>query len=144
MDTTQLVCTRDTSAGSGSLEIGWGRCPRASSAKRSPKARRGAAIEQTCSVPSFESEHMAGSEPARETPVRPGMIEVIVGITAAGLVSDPLAVGVNVRRVWMPRLVAKAADSSVMGRATSHGRRAASRNVSTAGITVSVLCIGGD
>lgn len=73
---------------------------------------------------------MAATEPAVEMPVLPGTIEVIVGIATAGIVSDPPAVGVNVRRVWMPRFVAKAARSSVMTPVTSHGSRTAIWNVS--------------
>ena len=68
---------------------------------------------------------MAGTEPAREPPVLKRMIEVIVGIIAAGIVSDPPAVGVNVGRIWMPRLVAKVANSSVM-RSRALSRRSAS------------------
>src|SRR5437868_5850662 len=52
------------------------------------------AIEpEPVSVPSLETELMTGTEPAREMPMLPGMIEVIVGITRAGIVSDPRAVG---------------------------------------------------
>jgi hypothetical protein len=98
---------------------------------------------------------MAGTEPAREMPVLPGMIEVIVGITRAGIVSDPPAVGVNVGRVWMPRFVAIAAEFPVVRGATSHFRRTATWNVSTTEAmhtaatmlptaTASVFCIGGD
>jgi len=56
-------------------------------------------------------------EPARETPVLKGMIEVEASITPAGIVSDPPAIGVNVGRVGMPRFVAKAAG---VRRATAH------------------------
>jgi hypothetical protein len=111
------------------------------------------------SVPSLEVEHMAAAEPAREPPVLKRMIEVIVGITTAGLVSDPASVAVNVGRIGMPRLVAKVARPSViMRRATaSHRGRpvfrseattdamsaAATRPAATGTMaTAAVLCIG--
>jgi hypothetical protein len=98
--------------------------------------RRDAEVEaiepEPVSVPSLEPEHMAGTEPTRETPVRKGMIEVIVRITPAGIVSDPRAVGVNVGRVWMPWLVAKVANSSVLRRAASRRSRTALWNEATA------------
>jgi hypothetical protein len=59
-------------------------------------------------------------EPAGETPVLIRMIEVVVSVATAGIVSDPPAVVVNVRRVGMPRLVTKVPTSSVMRSAVSH------------------------
>lgn len=53
-------------------------------------------------------------------------------ITAAGIVPDPCAVGMHVGRVWLARLIAKVAESSLVGRATSHRRRTAIRNESAA------------
>ena len=48
---------------------------------------------------------MAAAESAGEVSVFPSMIEVIAGIIAAGVVADPFAVGVNMRRIGMSRLV---------------------------------------
>jgi hypothetical protein len=44
---------------------------------------------------------VASAEAAREVPVFPRMIEMIVCIIWAGIVADPLVVGVNVRSVGM-------------------------------------------
>ena len=72
--------------------------------------RRDAKVEavepEPVPVPSFEAELVARTESAIEMPMLPGMIEVVMLITTAGIVSDPSAVIVNVGRVWMPRCVA--------------------------------------
>jgi hypothetical protein len=50
---------------------------------------------------------MASAETTREAPVLPRMIEVVVRIVLPGVVPDPLAVRMNVRRVRMPLFVRK-------------------------------------
>jgi hypothetical protein len=93
------------------------------------------------------------------------MIEMIVGVTSTGIMSDPRAVIVNVGRVWMSRFVAEVAGAAVMRRAAPHRRRTVIWNASTAeavhtatdatmlpatattmlsAATASALCIGGD
>jgi hypothetical protein len=49
--------------------------------------------------------HVASAETAREVPVLPRMVKMVVRIVAAGIVPDPLAVGVNVWRIRMPLFV---------------------------------------
>ena len=44
---------------------------------------------------------------AAEMSTFPRIIDVIVRIVAAGIVTDPAIVGVDVRRVWMTVLIAK-------------------------------------
>jgi hypothetical protein len=48
---------------------------------------------------------VAAAEATGEVAVLPGMVEVVVNIVMAGVVADPFAVGVNVRRVGMACLV---------------------------------------
>ncbi len=51
------------------------------------------------SIAAFNAPHVAFAEAAGEVTVLPGMIEMIVRIIAAGIVADPLVVGVDVRSV---------------------------------------------
>lgn len=46
-------------------------------------------------------------ETAGEVPMFPGMVEMIVNVVTAGIVANPFAVGVNVRRVGMASPVVK-------------------------------------
>src|SRR5450432_3507663 len=71
---------------------------------------------------------MAAAKSAGKVAVFPGMIEVVVGIVAAGVVADPLAIGVNVRHVGMARFVAEVPVFFHWMR-RAHGRRTAGRNV---------------
>ena len=59
--------------------------------------------------PSRQPENVAAAKPARKAPVLPGMIEVVVGVIAAGIISNPFAIGMNVRGIGMPFRVAKIA-----------------------------------
>jgi hypothetical protein len=61
-----------------------------------PKARRTAA---------FDPVHMATTDSPAEASMFPGMIKMLVSIVAAGVMSDPFPVGVNVRGFGMTRLV---------------------------------------
>jgi hypothetical protein len=54
---------------------------------------------------SDEMEDVALAEAACEASMFPGMIEAVMGIVAAGVVPDPLIVGVDVRCRWVPGLV---------------------------------------
>jgi hypothetical protein len=60
-------------------------------------------------VLSDKLENMTGTKAAREAPVLPRVVEVVVRITSAGVMTDPLAVRMNVRNVWVSLLVAKRA-----------------------------------
>jgi hypothetical protein len=71
------------------------------------------------------------AESAGEVAVLPGMIEVIVGIAAAGVVADPFVVGVNVGSVGMSSFVAEMAVVLRWMRC-AYGRRTVSGNVSSA------------
>src|ERR1700738_5012268 len=68
-----------------------------------------AAKPETLSVPSLKAEHVAASEATREAPTFPGMIDLVVGINTARIMSDPRIVCVNVGSVWMSSLVCEAA-----------------------------------
>jgi hypothetical protein len=81
---------------------------------------------------------MTAAESAGEAPMLPWMIDVVVGIVTAGIVSDPFIVRVNVGSFGMSRLVRKPAvfwsgRLLVPGRALrSRGSRTVCRNVSAA------------
>lgn len=51
--------------------------------------------------------NVAAANSARKVAMLPGVIEVVVGITRAGVVTNPFAIGVNVRRIGVPGRVAK-------------------------------------
>jgi hypothetical protein len=53
--------------------------------------------------------HVVRTEPAREVPVFPGVIDMIVRVVRASVVSNPLAVRMNVRSVGMSLGVAEVA-----------------------------------
>ena len=56
-----------------------------------------AAEPEAFTIAAFDAPDMAASETATEAAVSPGMIDVIVGIIATGVVADPFAVVVDVR-----------------------------------------------
>lgn len=60
---------------------------------------------EALTIPAFNTPDVLGAEAAREVAVRPRMIDVIVRIILAGVVPDPLAVGVDVRSVGMTGFV---------------------------------------
>src|ERR1700688_3717202 len=69
-----------------------------------------AAKAEAVAASAFQPVDVAGTEVAREVPVRPGMIEVVVRVAPAGVVSDPLiALGMHVRGVGVPLRVGKIA-----------------------------------
>jgi len=52
---------------------------------------------EALAVATFDAPHVAFADASSEVAMLPGMIKVIVGIIAAGIVAYPLIVGVNVR-----------------------------------------------
>jgi hypothetical protein len=56
---------------------------------------------EALAIAALNAPYMAFAEAAGEVPMLPRMIQMIVGIVAAGIVADPLIVGVNVRSVGM-------------------------------------------
>lgn len=70
---------------------------------------------------------VASTETAREVPVLPRMVKMVVRIVTAGIVPDPLAVRMNVRSVRMPLFiyVGMIFFDGVPG--TLHGSRSVSR-----------------
>jgi len=60
---------------------------------------------ETIGAASTEMPNVTAAETAGEVAMLPGMIEMHTGIITAGVVADPLAVGVDVRRVGMSCLV---------------------------------------
>jgi hypothetical protein len=64
-----------------------------------------AAEPEAVGAASGQMPNVATAEAAGKASVFPGMIKVVVGIVTAGVVSDPFAVGVDVRRVRMSGLV---------------------------------------
>ncbi len=87
-------------------------------------------------APSPEPEDMAAPDAAREASMLPGMIEVIVRIGGAGIMSDPgVVVCMDVRGIRMRRLVAKSAILDALRRAATAAILAALRSTSTAAIS---------
>ena len=64
-----------------------------------------AAEPETIGTASRQVPDVAPAEASGEVAVLPGMVEVVVNIVMAGVVADPFAVGVNVRRVGMVSLI---------------------------------------
>src|ERR1700722_4800573 len=52
---------------------------------------------EALAVAAFDAPHVALADASGEAAMLPGMIKVVVGIIAAGIVAYPLVVGVNVR-----------------------------------------------
>src|ERR1700676_2598882 len=88
-----------------------------------------AAEAEAVAASAFEPVDVVGAEVARETPMRPGMIEVVVRVAGAGVVSDPLiALGMHVRGVGVPWRVGEIALRRGGGTGGRTGRlRGASR-----------------
>jgi hypothetical protein len=72
---------------------------------------------------------MVGTEPAREVPMLPRMIEMVVRIITAGVMPDPLIAVINVRGIWVPGLVAIIAVFLRSVPCTSKRSRPMGRNV---------------
>jgi hypothetical protein len=58
---------------------------------------------------SYKPEYMATAKAARKVPMLPGMTEMVVGIIPARVMPDPVAVGVNVRGIWVSSVIIECA-----------------------------------
>ena len=109
-------CSRDTSLHDPDRRRGRSdRCPTTSRrCSRTPIGRRqGEATQrEPAHVAATEVVHMTEVEAFRKAAVFEGMVELKAAITAAPIVTKPVAVGVHVRSVWM----AGAIDESVLVR----------------------------
>jgi len=109
-----------------------------------------AAEPETFAVSSAKAEHVAAAKAAGEVAVLPSMIDVIVGIVAAGIVANPCVIVVDVRRLGMIGFVLEGASvllcmafrCVIFGcaifrgtrRSASHGGGAVRRHVTVANI----------
>jgi hypothetical protein len=83
-------------------------------------AKEEAAKPEAVSVPSSQAVDVAGADRARETPMLPGVIEVVVGIISARVVTDPtIGPGVDMRRIRMPGLFSEIATLVHLGRSAT-------------------------
>jgi hypothetical protein len=64
-------------------------------------AEKEAAKPEAARTAAFKMEHMIGTKRTLKMPVLPRMVEAIVRVTTASLMSDPLAIVVNVGRFGM-------------------------------------------
>jgi hypothetical protein len=87
-----------------------------------------------------EMEYVAASEAAGKTTMLPRMIEVVVSIVAAGVVADPLIVGVDVRCVGVSTPIAEVGMFGSWTRITSYWGRTVSRYVTAANSMGGMLC----
>ena len=73
--------------------------------------RRNTEIEigdpEAVSISAGEAEHVTRPETTRESSMLKGMIDVVARIIPAGIVSDPLIIGVNMRRFRVSALILK-------------------------------------
>lgn len=60
-------------------------------------------------IAAFDAPDVAAAETAVEAAVSPGMIDMVVDVSAAGVVADPFAIGVDVGGVGMAFLVVEGA-----------------------------------
>jgi hypothetical protein len=88
-----------------------------------------AAKPEALAVPSCKAKDMAGTEPAREVPMRPRMIEMVVRIITPGVMPDPLIARIDVRDVRVPGLVAIIAVFRGGASSASNRSRPMRRNV---------------
>src|SRR5450432_3640098 len=70
-------------------------------------AEKESAESETSRAATAKVKHMAAPEPSAEPPVFPGMVEMIVRITATGIVSDPFAIRVHMGSVGVSVLIAE-------------------------------------
>jgi hypothetical protein len=98
---------------------------------------------EALSASSSEPEDMPAADASREASMLPGTVEVIPGIVAAGIVPDPAVVGMDVRNIRMPGLIAKIARRAALRGATTWTSRSRGRamcgNVPTAHMTPATL-----
>ena len=89
---------------------------------------------------SFNPDDVAATETAGKVSMFPGMIDVVVSIIGAGVVSDPFAIRVNVGSVWVPGLVTISVRAWCWRRAPYFSRgRTMSRNVAPAANTMRAM-----
>jgi hypothetical protein len=84
-----------------------------------------AAEPEAFAIAAFDAPDVAAAEAAFEAAVGPGMIDMVVDVSAAGVVADPFAVGMDVGRVGMAFLVVE--STALLGLASGsvmHGWRA--------------------
>ena len=98
-----------------------------------------AAKPEALPVPSCKPKDMAGTEPAREVPMLPRMIEMVVRIITAGVMPDPLIARIDVRGVRVPGLVAIIAVFLRGAPCTSNRSRPMRRNGAPAPFTLGAL-----
>ena len=72
-------------------------------------------------IAAFDAPDVAGAEAARKVAMSPGMIDMIVGIVLAGVMTDPFAIGVDVWGIRMTDFVDIIGSGS--GMSVSLGRR---------------------
>jgi hypothetical protein len=102
-----------------------------------------AAKPEALPVPSCKPKDMAGTEPAREAPMLPRMIEMVVRIITAGVMPDPLITAIDVRGVRVPGLVAIIAVLRGGAPCTSNRSRPMRRNGVPAPFTLGALTAPG-
>ena len=88
---------------------------------------------ETIGTASGEVPDMATTEAASEMAVLPGMVQVVVGIIAAGIVTDPFSIAVDMRGVRMPITIFKVFGIRMWG---SHRNGSMRGNVSAADVVV--------
>ncbi len=76
---------------------------------------------ETRGTAASETPNMAATNAAIETTVLPGMVEMIIGIVATGIMTHPLAIVVNVRSFRMALFVGMARLRSRMAFTTARG-----------------------
>ncbi len=76
--------------------------------------------------------NMPSPESASKVPMLPGMIEMVVHVVPAGVMTDPLAVRMHVRSVWVPSLVSEVSMLLASMWRASNGCRTVGRNMATA------------
>jgi hypothetical protein len=106
-----------------------------------------AAKPESFPVSSCQPPDMVTAKATPEPPMLPGMVEVVSGVTAAGVMPDPLAVPVNLRRLWRvcpfhsPRRRAMRLCGAVLlvSRLNSRPRRTLARYVLSARMVVAAV-----
>jgi hypothetical protein len=98
-----------------------------------PRIRGDAEVEatepETVWASAADMPDVATAEAAGEASVLPGMVDVVVRIVAAGVMADPLAVGVDVRGVGAGAVVEVSVFLDWRGMGIPHWSRAVERDV---------------
>ena len=88
---------------------------------------------ETIGPASGEMPDVAAAEAAGEMAMLPRMVEMVVGIIAAGIVTHPLSIAVDVRGIRMPIVIVKVFGIRMRG---SYRNGSVCRNVSPAYVVV--------